>query len=314
MNRKAILTAATLAVATMAGAGAAHADCDLKSVRVVSDGVVLRYDPFDQGDTNGEISVRLSASDACANARLEMAVSPDIDSIGPSGTLQARDGSNGVTLQLMSQMGPTRIVTEPLSAFASPAPVGRLSSTGVMTGSGLRVAAPYGQVVPPGRYRARATLLTRVLDSEGEATATVETPFYIEIDVQPSFRLAAGVERELFLGELTPGAESQPMTFSTYSNVGYELKFRSDHQWRMTLNGEDGAEAPAVPYGVAISNRVVRRNGAEASVLRFDQSRSGRTVHNLKATALPFNSQPAGVYRDYITIEISPRLGGGSVA
>ena len=29
------------------------------------------------------------------------------------------------------------------------------------------------------------------------------------------------------------------------------------------------------------------------------------------ATALPFGSRPAGAYQDFITIEISPRLGGG---
>lgn len=312
MNRKALMTAAALAAATLGGAGAAQAECDLTSVRVISDGVVLRYDPFDQDDARGEIQVRLASNDGCANARIEMAVTPDIDSIGPSGSLQARDGANGVTVQLTSQMGPARIVTDPSNAFNSPAPAGRLSASGVLTGPGLRVAASYGQVVPPGRYRARATLLTRALDAEGDATATIETPFYVEIEVQPSFRLAAGVEQQrLFLGELTPGAESQPMTFNAYSNVGYDLKVRSDHQWRMTLDGSNAADAPSVPYRVAISNRQVRRNSDETSVLRFDQPSKGRRSHELKATALPFESGRAGSYRDFITIEISPRLGGG---
>lgn len=310
MNRKALMTAATLAVATATGAGAAQANCDLGAVSVISDGVVLRYDPFDQDDSRGEIRVRLSANDACADARIEMAVTPDIDSIGPSGSLEAREGANGVVVQLSSQMGPARIVTDPLNAFTTSAPAGRLSASGSLTGSGLRVSAPYGQIVPPGRYRARATLLTRAVDTEGVATQVVETPFYVEIEVQPSFRLAAGVEQRLFLGELKAGADSQPMTFNAYSNVGYELKVRSDHQWRMTLDGSNAADAPAVPYRVAISDRSVRRDG-EASVLRFDQPRTGRRSHNLKATALPFDSQPAGAYQDFITIEISPRLGGG---
>lgn len=66
---------------------------------------------------------------------------------------------------------------------------------------------------------ARATLLTRALDGKGEATAMIETPFYVEMKVQPSFCLAAGVEQQrLFLGELTSVAESQPMTFNAYSN------------------------------------------------------------------------------------------------
>lgn len=311
MNRKALMMASALAVATTAGAGAAQADCDLASIRVISDGVVLRYDPFDQDDARGELSVRFSASEACADARIEMAVTPHIDSIGPSGSLEAREGTNGVVVQLASQMGPTRIVTDPLNAFAGPAPAGRLSSSGMLTGPGLRVAAPYGQIVPPGRYRARATLLARALDAEGTQTNVVETPFYVEIEVQPSFRLAAGVEQRLFLGELTAGAESQPMTFNAYSNVGYELKVRSDHRWRMTLAGSNAANAPGVPYRVAISDRLVRREEGEASVLRFDQPRSGRRSHDLKAVALPFDPQPAGAYQDFITIEIRPRLGGG---
>lgn len=311
MNRKALMTAAALAVVTATAAGAAQADCDLATVRVISDGVVLRYDPFDQDDARGEISVRLSANDACADARIEMAIAPNIDSIGPAGSLEARDGSNGVTVQLTSQMGPARIVTDPLNAFTSPAPAGRLSASGSLTGPGLRVAAPYGQIVPPGRYRARATLLTRAVDAEGAASKVVETPFYVEIEVQPSFRLAAGVEQRLFLGELTPGADSQPMMFNAYSNVGYDLKVRSDHQWRMTLDGSNAADAPGVPYRVAISDRPVRRAGEEGAVLRFDQPRNGRRSHALKATALPFEPQPAGAYQDFITIEISPRLGGG---
>lgn len=312
MNRKRLMTAAALAFATTAAAGAAQADCDLAAVRVISDGVVLRYDPFDQDDARGEISVRLSANDGCADAQIEMAITPNIDSIGPAGTLEARDGANGVTVQLASQMGPARVVTEPLTAFARPAPAGRLSASGLLTGPGVRVIAPYGQIVPPGRYRARATLLTRAIDSEGAATDVVETPFYVEIEVQPSFRLAAGVEQRLFLGELTPGADSQPMTFNAYSNVGYDLKVRSDHQWRMTLDGSNAGNAPGVPYRVAISDRLVRRESGEASVLRFDEPRAGRRSHTLKATALPFDPQPSGVYQDFITIEISPRLGGGS--
>ena len=121
MNRKALMTAATLAVATATGAGAAQANCDLGAVSVISDGVVLRYDPFDQDDSRGEIRVRLSANDACADARIEMAVTPDIDSIGPSGSLEAREGANGVVVQLSSQMGPARIVTDPLNAFTTSA-------------------------------------------------------------------------------------------------------------------------------------------------------------------------------------------------
>ncbi|WEK56890.1 MAG: hypothetical protein P0Y52_10065 [Candidatus Brevundimonas phytovorans] len=312
MNRKGLMTAAALAVATTVAAGAAQAECDLASVRVIADGVVLRYDPFDQDDARGEISVRLNANQACADARIEMAIAPNIDSIGAAGTLEARDGANGVTVQVASQMGPARVVTDPLTAFARPAPAGRLSASGLLTGPGLRVIAPYGQIVPPGRYRARATLLTRAIDAEGAATDVVETPFYVEIEVQPSFRLAAGVEQRLFLGELTPGADSQPMTFNAYSNVGYDLKVRSDHQWRMTLDGSNAANAPGVPYRVAISDRLVRRESGEASVLRFDEPRAGRRSHTLKATALPFDPQPAGAYQDFITIEISPRLGGGS--
>ena len=312
MNRKALTTAAAFAVVTLTGAGATQAECELNSVRVISDGVVLRYDPFDQDDARGEIQIRLGSKDGCANARIEMAITPDTDSIGPSGSLQARDGANGVNLQLTSQMGPARIVTDPSNAFSSPAPAGRLSASGVLTGPGLRVVTPYGQIVPPGSYRARATLLTRALDADGEATATVETPFYVEIEVQPSFRLAAGVEQQrLFLGELTAGAESQPIIFSAYSNVGYDLRVRSDHRWTMTRNGSKAESAPSVPYRVAISDRQVRRDGDAASVLRFDQPQRGRRSHELKAITLPFAPQPAGSYQDYITIEISPRLGGG---
>lgn len=65
---------------------------------------------------------------------------------------------------------------------------------------------------------------------------------------------------------------------------------RSDHQWRMNLEGSNSADAPSVPHRVAILNRPVRRDSHEASVLRFDQPRNGRRSHELKATALPFES------------------------
>jgi len=303
------LKIAVLAAAMSAVSSAAVADCELKSVRVVSEGVVLRYDPFDRSDTPVELPLRVDGTDECVNARVQMSIMPELDSIGPAGSLQASDGRSAVVVDLLSQGMNARIVTEPSNAFSGSAPVGRMSSTGVLTGPGLRTLVPYGQVVAPGLYRARARLLTQILDAEGEASAVIETPFFIEVVVQPSFRLAAGVERQLFLGELREGAESAPVRFNAFANVGYELRVRSDRNWRLTLAGSEALGGPAVPYRASISGRPVDAGDGEVATLVFDQpSGEGVRSHDLKTTALAFAPQPAGRYEDQITIEIGPRI------
>lgn len=303
------MTIVKLALAALACglATSAQADCDLKAVNIVSDGVVVRYDPFDMEETPAELVLRISAN-GCRDARLELAVAPEVNSIGPGGSLQASDGDATVNIRLLSQGAETRVVTEALNAFNSPAPAGRLSSSGAVTGQPLRAVIPYGQIVSPGRYRAEAVLLTRVIDGDGRAGEPVQTRFHIDVDVQASFRLAAGVDRRLFLGELVEGAQSEPVTFNAFSNVGYDLRVRSDHDWRMTLDDANGRDAPAVPYEVTLSGQVIDRSRSTAYVPFNDPPRDGVRNHRLRARALAFSPQPAGEYRDWITIVISPRV------
>jgi hypothetical protein len=299
---KTVLTAASI----WALAGAANAACELKSISVPSDGVVIRYDPFDQEETRIEVPIRLRADD-CRDARLELAISPEINSQGPGQFLRASDGSRSVDIRLLSQGGEARVVNNPVNAFNSPAPAGRVTGAGTVSGQPLRVVLSYGQIVAPGRYRAEASLIARVIDGDGRAGQPVQTRFYVDVDVQPSFRLAAGVDRRLFLGELAEGVQSDPVNFNAFSNIGYDLSVRSYRDWRMTLNGSPGSQAPAVPYEVTLSGQIVSRSASEGVVPFADPPRDGVRNHRLRAKALAFSPQPAGTYRDWITIEIKPR-------
>ncbi|MFJ6025711.1 hypothetical protein ACIQC9_14050 [Brevundimonas sp. NPDC092305] len=299
---KTVLAAASI----WALAGAANAACELKSINVPSDGVVIRYDPFDQDETRVEVPIRLRADD-CRDARFELAISPLVNSQGPGQTLRASDGSRTIDVRLLSQGGEARVVNNPINAFNSPAPAGRVTGAGTVSGQPLRVALTYGQVVAPGRYRAEATLFARVIDGDGRAGQPVETRFYVDVDVQPSFRLAAGVDRRLFLGELAEGVQSDPVNFNAFSNIGYDLSVRSYHDWRMTLNGSLRDEAPGVPYEVTLSGQTVSRSSSDAVVRFATPPQDGVRNHRLRAKALAFSPQPAGTYRDWITIEIKPR-------
>lgn len=305
----AALTGLTAALALTFSADAAEAQCSLKGLQVLSEGVVVSYDPFDRAGDRTQIPLRVTAS-GCENARLELTVVPDLDSLSSSGELRASNGSQSLPVEMTLDGAPARIVPNALNAFATTSRPARLSGrSGQIEGQGLRIALPYGVEVAPGRYRARANLIGRVLDEDGTPGPEVTTPFFVEVDVQASFRLAAGVERaRLWLGELTEGGRSEPMSFLAFSNTGYALKVRSERGGRMTLDGSDSANAPGVPYGLSISGDAVDWTNGIGEQTHARPRRLLRT-HNVVATTGPVDvRRPAGDYMDWVTIEISPLI------
>lgn len=293
----------------LAAAGAAQAECKLKGLQVSSDGVVISYDPFDRNPDNTNIPLRFTAP-GCDNARLEITVVPEIDSLSPAGTLQASNGGQTLPVELTLGGAEASVSSDAADAFTTATASARLAGrSGQLVGQGLRIELPYGAEVAPGRYRARANLVARAIGEDGEPGDAVSAAFFIEIDVQASFRLAAGVERpRLWLGELTEGEASQPLTFLAFSNTRYALKVRSEHGGRMTLNGANGRNAPGVPYDLRISDRELNWVDGEGE-LRFSEPRFLLRTHEVVAVTGEVDSRrPAGDYKDWVTIEISPLI------
>lgn len=306
---RAALMGLTTALGLTAGAGAAQAQCSLKGLQVLSEGVVVSYDPFDRTADRTQIPLRVTAS-GCENARLELTVVPEIDSLSSSGRLQASNGAEALPVEMTLDGAAARIVANPLNAFDTTIRPARLAGrSGQIEGQGLQIALPYGAEVAPGRYRARANLVARVLDESGTPGPEVTTPFFVEVDVQASFRLAAGVERaRLWLGELTEGGRSEPLTFLAFSNTRYALKVKSERGGRMTLDGVNGADAPGVPYRLSISGNPVDWTDGIGEQM-YGRPRLLLRTHEVVATTGAVDSRrPAGDYKDWVTIEISPLI------
>lgn len=309
INTRRYALAVAAATSLFAEAASAHAQCNLKSLQVVSEGVVVSYDPFDREGNRTTLPIRISTA-GCDGARLQLVVVPEIGSLSSSGELEATNGSNSLAVSMTVGGAPARVVSNAIDAFAvSGRPARLAASSGQLEGQGVGIELAYGADVSPGRYRARASLVARALDEDGVPGQSITTPFFVEIDVQPSFRIAAGLERQrLWLGELTEGKRSQPLTFLAFSNTRYILKVRSEHQGRMTLNGSRISDSPGVPYELSISDRDVDWENGEGE-LEFLRPQFLLRTHEVVATTGEVEDRrPAGDYKDWVTIEISPLI------
>lgn len=303
-----VLAIATLLVASPAAALQERSDCSIQRLEIRSNLVSFTYDPFDREADPQAIPLR-AVTTGCENSRVQLVIVPDPDSLSPAGQLQASNGSQSLSVQATLDGAPAAVATSEINAFSTNSRAGRLAGrSGQLLGEGLRLSLPQGAEVTPGRYRARATVVARV-EGQDPATQVQSEPFLIDIDVQPSFRIAAGVERaRLWLGELTEGRRSDPLTFLAFSNTRYALKVRSERGGGMTLGGSSQPNAPSVPYSLSISNRPLAwTNGVGA--MEFSEPRLLLRTHEVVATTGSVDpNRPAGDYRDWVTIEIAPRI------
>lgn len=286
----------------------AMADCEIRNLRLVGDAAQVRYDPFAREETTRPIRVQADVSRECVGGLVELAVFPEPDSQGSGAELVARQGTGTINVALASRGREVRVAALESRAFDGDiGPTQRIETGGLITLDGYEIYAPSGQVVGPGRYVARARLLARVRKG-GDTFEGGRTDFRINVDVDPSYRLAAGAgDRVLALGEIAPGVESTPSSFSAYANVGYELVFTSENHWRLARDGRAGAESGGVPYTLRASGTDVERSAGRSGLTFQSAAGDGRRRHELVAVVNPYERAAAGRYSDVVTVEIRPK-------
>lgn len=288
MNARSFLLALVVMGVTPA---AAEAACSLRSVTVPGNTVTVSYDPFDAAIADQPIPVTLTGTD-CNNRNLFLSIEED-----PSypGILVAN------TVQLGSP--PNRLQLILNDGRSSQGSNGFFNVT--INGATLYLTIPRGQRVAPGEYV--GTLQLRAAENNGRNTDGVSTLLHFRIVVEASVGLAAASGTALNLGELGPGATSpQPVTFHAYSNTGYALTVSTDFDLRLLLDPQQ--TQVAVPYVLQFDNRMLTSVPAQ---LEFSNPGDpGFRTHALNAEVAQMPTVPAGTYRDYITVEISPPTGG----
>ncbi len=299
-----LIRSATLAGAMLIFAQAANAECRLDVFDVASGQISARYDPFEALEPPISVAISSSGTGDCADQRIRLSVEPDPSmpfSVGNSIGLQFGSG----TLEARLTDGNGRRIPDGRSAGGDA--FLRLGSSGAARDGDLRLQIPAGQRVSPGVYTARLVLVVEPVGQDGRRSQPIRSPFNISVTVLPVVGLAAGSDTRIDLGTIQSGSTAQrPVSFRAYANTGYSLQFVSDNEFNLTLDGRrDGARIAYVPVLGGQEFNPGARGPSFA-----DPGMQGYREHRLNVRVPQLGQRPAGVYRDYITVEITATVGG----
>jgi hypothetical protein len=278
---------------TPANAQAHGNDCAVAAPSISPDTVVARYDPFDAATTNADFAIDIVTTDCPANRNFFLELDP-VDPTQSDGTSIRFVGPGGVAL------------TASISDARGGRGHGRGDFFNVKSGAQtFYLTVPFGQIVPPGDYSARILAAARL--NNGANTPDSSRPFDAIIRVGAAIGLAPATGTGIDLGTLGDGDHAdQPVTFDAYANVPYRLQLRSDYGFVMRRGGVAGAVGPQYSPlldDVALSGAVAQRD------FTTPPNNVWRRRHSLDVQVPSIAGLPAGTYRDYVTVEISARLG-----
>jgi hypothetical protein len=285
-------------------AGAANAECRLDTFQISNGQVFAQYDPFEATSTPTSVPLNSTGNSDCRNANVRITLAADPSTpFALDGAIRLRSGADVLEARLGDSNGH---VTNSLFSSGTPSALLRFGTAGDVRQGDLRLVLPPGQRVPPGVYTARLIATAQVVDDNGDEGAPRSATFAISVTVRPIVGLAAGTDTTLNLGILRTGDTAEnPVRFLAYANTGYRLRLSSDHDFAMTLNGR--SNAPSIAYVPVLDRQDV---GASNDVEFADPGFLGFRIHKLNVRVPQLDRRPAGVYRDYITVEISANVAG----
>lgn len=293
MTQWTILAGAALIAALPVTPAAADNGCAVAAPSIQPQTVVVTYDPFDAATANSDFQIRLETSGCPLNRNLFLEIDP-VDATQSDGTSIrfAGTGGNSLLAAISDQRGGQG--------------QGRDDFFNVIAGTATYyLVVPRGQVVPPGDYRAQVRAAVRLNNGKGEPEA--QTPFKIVIRVGAAIGLVPAIGRGLDLGELRDGDRADsPVTFDAYANVPYRLTVRSDFGYVLRRGGVATSNGPA--YLPQLDSDVLA-TGTPQRDYPIPPSGMFRRRHSLDVQVPSIAGQQAGVYRDYLTVEIGARLG-----
>lgn len=273
-----------LAVATPAFA----ADCTPTLLDVQSGRIYVAYDPFLNQDTSAAVSLDVQPGD-CEDSNINF----DIVSVDDPTAAAARgyEVAPQLRVDFVDPQGRS------FSNWALPGERARpRSGARVPLSDVFRVLVRRGQAATPGTYQSQ--FLLRTLAEDGSVQA--ERPFTLILEALASVRIGSPLAL-LDFGTLEPG-ESVRLPMNTFANVTYQIRVDSERGWRLRSDGNTGDGG--VPYSVWLQN--TRLDGDTAAPVAVEPGANGFRPLELGVRIEPFSSQPAGTYRDYITVEVTP--------
>ncbi len=282
------MTRALAFLVPFAVAAPAFADpCTPTLLEVQSGRLYVAYDPFLNQDTSAPVSLDVQPGD-CESANVNF----DIVSVDDPTAAAARgyEIASQLRVDFVDPQGRS------FSNWALPGERARpRNGARVPLSDVFRVLVRRGQAAPPGTYQSQ--FLLRTLDEDGAVLS--ERPFTLVLETLASVRVGSPLSM-LDFGTLEAG-ESVRLPMNTFANVTYQIRVDSERGWRLRSdeNGGDG-----VPYSVWLQN--TRLDGETASPVAIEPGANGFRPLELGVRIEPFANQPAGMYRDYITIEVTP--------
>lgn len=297
--------AAWLALST---AGAQAATCTLSLVGSVTQQALI-YNPFQAGATTAAVSFTLKNTDSnSCNVAFAFfkATAP-----------QASAGGATVPYQVLSTSSAsiTQIAASPPSSMPSSG-VNAATLTvaaGTTVTANATISVAQGQIVGPGAYSDQLTLGVYGTNSSGNYPYVLQTPLNVSITVNSQMTISVaggGQSTTLDFGTLTPGAY-RSVNLLAWSNQAFHVDLTSDNNGvmkRIDGNGQTLGSGQ-VPYTVTVNNAQTTDLSQKRSVsISNTATPFGGSTIPFQATIGPFNIQPAGNYRDVITISIQPGM------
>ena len=301
-----IKTLIAVVVAVVSSSGAARAGCILEGLHLSGGGVMATYDVFSPSDLVAPLRSTEAGKPECANALIQVRIEPDgLASFQRSDDLELTNGSQSLSARIADRAGARTV--NALNT-ASQALVFRLNGAGGMSSGDLSLVVPRGQRVAPGSYVANFRIVVESLDDQGAVSNQGETFASAAVYVEPAVGLSASWGTELDLGRLKAGGRArEPLAFRAYANAPYEIHLRSDNGFGL-VRGE-GASKSVVPYNPVLSGELLS-SGSVRSRSFSTPEKPGYRDHALDIEVPSFPAQPAGEFRDYITVEIRALVTG----
>lgn len=287
MKDKSMIRALAFLVPFAVAAPAFAADCTPTLLEVQSGRIYVAYDPFLNQDTSSPVSLDVQPGD-CEDSNINF----EIVSVDDPTAAAARgyEVASQLRVDFVDPQGRS------FSNWALPGERARpRSGSRVPLSDVFRVLVRRGQAAPPGTYQSQ--FLLRTLAEDG--TVQSERPFTLVLETLASVRVGSPLTM-LDFGTLEAG-ESVRLPMNTFANVTYEVRVDSERGWRLRSDENVG---DGVPYSVWLQN--TRLDGQSAAPVAVEPGANGFRPLELGVRIEPFSSQPAGTYRDYITIEVTP--------
>lgn len=282
-------------IGMLAFPGVGHAvgnECAVLPSGVTPDPVVVNYDPFGAAAAEANFLVDVRSADCLSSRNIFLGV--DSDEVGVvSGSVVHFRGPSGLTIEgvLSNQAGRNLGGNDAFEVKAGPASIY------------LRV--PRGQVVPPGDYVAQLRTVTKL--NLGNNSPSQYKKFRAIVRVGVAIGLAPVDGTGIDLGELRGAGQSgQPVTFDAYANVGYRLRLISDYGYILKRDGASQTDGPG--YIPLLDQLAIPTSGAQRD-FALPNGEIPRRRHSLNVQVPTIDGFVPGMYRDYLTVEISARVG-----